>query len=127
MSEGRTARFDIRAWPKLRLGVFIVAMVETAFWVGAMIAGNVWSIDVTGGSYGQQSAALANQVFGLFVLPALVLSGVGWGVIPAAVLAGIAAMLYVFPYIFFVQTQLILIAAAIATAGYIIMRMFRKN
>ncbi len=79
----------------MRRAILIVTGVETLVWLYLVIGGLNDALFFTKG-YGKEAAELANFVFMLFVLPAAILAISGRLLLVAALLAGVAALLYAF-------------------------------
>jgi hypothetical protein len=79
----------------MRRALLIVIGVEMLVWLYLVIGGLNDALFFAKG-YGKQAAELANMVFMLFVLPAGIMVIANRLLLAAAVLAGVAALLYAF-------------------------------
>lgn len=79
----------------MRRALLIVIGIETLVWLYLVVGGLNDALFFAKG-YGKQAAELANMVFMLFVLPAGIMVIANRLLLAAAVLAGVAALLYAF-------------------------------
>jgi hypothetical protein len=79
----------------MRRALLIVIGIETLVWLYLVIGGLNDALFFAKG-YGKQAAELANMVFMLFVLPAGIMAIANRLLLAAAMLAGVAALLYAF-------------------------------
>jgi hypothetical protein len=79
----------------MRRALLIVIGIETLVWLYLVIGGLNDALFFAKG-YGRQAAELTNMVFMLFVLPAGIMAIANRLLLAAAVLAGVAALLYAF-------------------------------